>query len=141
MVTNRKSFTLVELMVVMAVLGLLVAITIPYLLRVRLNANEGAAKTALRTIGTAVETYRANQNPATYPPSLQVLANANPPYIDSSLGSGTRQGYNYNYVLVGTNQYNCTATPVTPNLTGTNVYYVDETGVIRYTGPAGQPVE
>lgn len=141
MISSRKSFTLIELVIVTAILGVLIAITIPYLLRVRLNAAEGAAKNAMRTIRTAVETYRANQNPATYPPSLQALANANPPYIDSRLGSGTRQGYNYNYALVSASQYTCTATPVTVNITGTNVYYVDETGVIRYNDASGQPVE
>ncbi|MDD5085357.1 MAG: type II secretion system protein [Candidatus Omnitrophica bacterium] len=141
MIADRKSFTIVELIIVMGIIGLLVAITIPYLLRVRLNANEGAAKAAIRTIRTVVETYRANQNPPTYPPNLQALASANPPYIDNRLGSGTCQGYSYNYVLTNATQYNCTATPVTPGITGNNAYYVDETGVIRYTSSAGQPIE
>ena len=58
---NRKGFTLVEIMIVVAIIGLLAAIAIPNLLRARLNANESAAKGSLRTISTAMESYRAAQ--------------------------------------------------------------------------------
>ncbi|MBI4431436.1 MAG: prepilin-type N-terminal cleavage/methylation domain-containing protein [Candidatus Omnitrophica bacterium] len=132
---NKKGFTLVEIMIVVAIIGLLAAIAIPNLLRARLNANESAAKGSLRTLSTAMESYRAAQATPTYPAALTSLSSANPPYIDSVLanaGSGSgKQGYNF--VLTAgatTNQYCVRAAPVTANVTGVNTFTVDQTGVI-----------
>lgn len=135
---KRGGFTLVEIMIVVAIIALLAAIAIPNLLRARHNANETAAIGSLRTISTASESYRAAQTPTTYPANLGVLAGAIPPYIDATLGLGTKQGYNFAYALVDANRYTCTASPVTPGTTGTRVFVVNESGVIT-TG--GQPIE
>ncbi len=123
-----KGFTLVEIMIVVAIIVLLASIAIPGILRSRLNANEAAAIASVKTISWATTTYRAS-NP-TYPDNLSELANASPAYIDSVLGSGTKQGYNF--TLSGdTNTYNLTAVPVTPNITGVRTFFVDASGVIR----------
>jgi type IV pilus assembly protein PilA len=140
---GRKGFTLVEIMIVVAIIALLAAIAIPNLLRARLNANEAAAISALRTVSTACESFRAAQSPVTYPANLAVLGAPpnGPPYIDATLAGGTKQGYTFAYALVSANQYTCTATPVTANVTGTRVFFVDESGVIRLTNAAGNPIE
>ncbi len=121
-------FTLVEIMVVVAVIVLLAGIAIPGLLRSRVTANEAAAVASLKTISWAATTYRA-QNPS-FPTNISDLATAVPAYVDTVLGSGVKQGYTFN--LTGsTNVYNVTAAPITPNVTGVRTFYVDAGGVIR----------
>jgi len=145
---SRHGFTLVEIMIVVAIIALLAAIAIPNLLRARHNANEAAAIAAVRTISTACESFRAAQTPTSYPADLAALSAAVPPYIDAALAGATtaetaRQGYFYTYAQVagGANQYTCTAAPAVSGTTGTRVFFVDESGVIRLTNASGLPIE
>jgi prepilin-type N-terminal cleavage/methylation domain-containing protein len=143
---EKHGFTLVEIMIVVAIMSLLAAIAIPNLLRARHNANEAAAIAALRTISTASESFRSAQTPTTYPANLATLSAAVPPYIDANLAAATaagtaKQGYFYTYALVNANQYRCTATPAVAGTTGTRVFFVDESGVIRLNNSAGAPIE
>jgi len=137
---GTKGFTLVEIMIVVAIIILLAAIAIPNLLRARLNANEAAAIASLRTLSTACESYRSAQTSPAYPADLAALSGATPAYIDSTLGGGTKQGYEFAY-LVGdpANTYNVTASPVTENVTGSRSFAVDQNGVITESG--GNPIE
>ena len=143
----RKGFTLVEIMIVVAIIALLAAIAIPNLLRARHNANEAAAIGATRTLSTAMESFRAAQTPPAYPDALSDLSGADPPYIDDALGdavdaANAKQGYFYTYAQGGTvNEYTLTANPATTGVTGTRIFFVDESGVIRLTDATGDPVE
>ena len=134
-----RAFTLVEIMIVVAIVALLAAIAIPNLLRARQNANEVAALRSLRLVSTACESFRAAQTPGTYPNSLADLAAAVPQYIDSVLASGTKQGYNFAYVFVNSNQYTCTATPIAGS--GTRVFFIDESAMIRLDDASGAPID
>lgn len=128
---GKKGFTLVEIMIVVAIIILLAAIAIPNLLRARHNANEAAAIGALRTLSTAMESFRAAQTMPSYAGALNTLSGATPPYIDSALGGGSKQGYDYAYVGTTTaNQYTLAASPVTTGVTGTRVFRIDESGVV-----------
>ena len=123
-----SGFTLVEIMIVVAIIILLAAVAIPGLLRSRMNANEAAAISSVKTISWAATTYRAANS--AYPSNISALSSTTPSYIDSVLGSGTKQGYNF--VLEGdTQNFNLTVTPVTPNITGVRSFFVDTGGVIR----------
>ena len=133
---NKKGFTLVEIMIVVAIIGLLAAIAIPGLLRSRHNANESAAIGSSRTISTSCESYRAAQIAPAYPVTLGLLSAASPPYIDGVLSGedasdatamgGTKQGYTFLYVRDDVNTFRLTATPVTVGTTGSRYFYIDE---------------
>ena len=135
-----KGFTLVEIMIVVAIIALIAAIAIPNLLRARHNANETSAIGNMRTLVDAIESFRANQTPPSYPANLAALGTANPRYVDGTLDDdpSVRQGYTFTYVLVSANQYTLTAIPVTANVTGTRGFWADERGVILVDA-AGAP--
>ena len=145
-IKNRHGFTLVEIMIVVAIISLLAAIAIPNLLRARHNANEAAGIAALRTISTACESFRAAQTPPAYPANLAALSTATPAYIDAGLAGATaagtaKQGYFFTYVQVNANQFTCTASPAVSGTTGTRIFFVDESGVIRLNNVSGAPIE
>jgi type IV pilus assembly protein PilA len=143
---GKRGFTLVEIMIVVAIIALLAAIAIPNLLRARHNANEAAAIASLRTISVACESYRAAQTPPDYPADLDTLATETPPYIDAGLADAVdedneRQGYFFTYSRTNPNQYTCTASPAVSGTTGTRVFFVDESGVIRLDDEDGDPIQ
>ncbi|MDD2752735.1 MAG: prepilin-type N-terminal cleavage/methylation domain-containing protein [Candidatus Omnitrophica bacterium] len=127
---RKRGFTLVEIMIVVAIIALLAAIAIPNLLRARLNANEAAAVSALKTVASSAISFRSVN--AAYPANLAALSGATPPYIDAVLGGGAKQGYNF--ALTGAaNTFTATARPQTYQTTGVRSFFVDESGVIRWT--------
>lgn len=119
-------------MVVVAIIATLAALAISSMLRSRLNANEMAAITSLRTISTGAQNYYARSSPHTYPEELDDLGapDSDPPYLDDRLASGEKQGYDFVYELEDEDTYTCRANPKTIGKTGNRYFYVDETGRI-----------
>ena len=123
---NRKGFTLVEIMIVVAIIALLAAIAIPNLLSARTTANTAAAKANVRSLSTAAETF-ATAHSGTYPATVDELTT-----FISSAGSycnATTQGYSYVCTLA-VGGYTITATPVTVGTTGTTTYTATTGGVL-----------
>lgn len=129
-----------EIMIVVAVIALLAAFAIPNLLRARHNANETAAIGAMRTLSSALEMYRAAQNPPAYPLNLSLLSRSSPPYVSPTLTGGVpRQGYVFTYTRITADQYLLNASPQAVGTTGSRYFYVDDAGIVRASssGPAG----
>ena len=124
----NKGFTLIELMIVVAIIAIIAAIAIPNLLRSRIQSNESAAISNLRAINTAeVAFHSANNN---YTASFDDLTTATPPYLDGDWAA-TKSGYDF--TLGGdANNFTANADPAEEGTTGNRYFFTDASGVIRW---------
>lgn len=138
-----SGFSLIELLIVVAIILIIAAIAIPNLLRSKIAANQSSAVASLRTLNTSEVSYSSTYNQG-YSSSLAQLG---PPasgsatssaagLVDSVLSAGTKSGYTFSFVAAAavngsTPSYTINANPVVVGTTGQNYYFTDDSNVIR----------
>jgi len=155
---KQKGFSLIELLIVVAIILIIAAIAIPNLLRSRIAANEASAVGSLRTINTAQITYASTYPAQGFATNLatlggtgtssssssallldNVLGSNSPNNGSSSSAANTKSGYNFYVTATGAQPvptYSANANPVKVDQTGKRFFFTDASGVIRYNTTA-----
>ena len=144
---KQKGFSLIELLIVVAIILIIAAIAIPNLLRSRIAANEAAAVGALRTLNSAEVTYQTTYPDIGFTCSFDYLGpgNGSPSstsagLIDATLTTHNKSGYGFWRVSAGScpvvngiqSTYQLGAQPLTPGQTGQRYFCTDQSGSILY---------
>lgn len=140
---TSQGFSLIELLIVVAIILIIAAIAIPNLLKSKMAANQASAVASLRTLNTSEITYSATYNVGFSstlvqlgPPASGNATATNAGLVDSVLAAGTKSGYSFTYSASAavngvTNNYTINASPITVGTTGQNYYFTDASAVIR----------
>ncbi|MCH8320549.1 MAG: type II secretion system protein [Acidobacteria bacterium] len=127
---ENKGFSLIELMIVVLVIGIIAALSMPNLVKSKMAAHESSAISAVRTLVTAQITFAARSGSGNFAADLTELEAAN--LIDSVMGSGTAEAYSFSVSGSGV-QYTIDARPLVYGSSGIRSFFTDESGAIRYT--------
>ena len=145
---RQKGFSLIELLIVVAIILIIAAIAIPNFIRSRMAANEASAVSSLRSVNTAEVAYFTTYPNQGFSPALSSLGGVAPCVVataaaaclvddllaNASSAATGKSGYFFTFVAgaAPATTYSVTGQPNSPGSTGQRGFYTDQTAVIRY---------
>jgi len=137
---DHGGFTLLEMMIVVAIIGLIAAIAIPNLLRSKMQANEASAVSDLRTICAGQIACATTRQ--TFGDFVELIDEVDGPgtaFVDTGWFEGrVKAGYSFTIPDADADSFVCFADPVSLGYTGGRFFRIDQSGIVRYD-TAGQP--
>ncbi len=142
---KQQGFSLIELLIVIAIILVIAAIAIPNLMHSRMAANESSAAGCIRSLATAQVAYQSTYPSVGFACSLSALGPASSSsvavsstaagLIDGVLASGQKAGYTYalaNCTGTPAYTYQSTAAPMQVGSSGQRAFCSDQSGIIKY---------
>jgi len=147
---KQAGFSLIELLIVVAIILIVTAIAVPSFLQARMSANESSAVTSIHAVNTSEISYSSTYPTIGFSPSLANLGDggvspcvataATACFLDPVIAGGTKSGYQFTYVqdnsAVPAPGYKINADPMNRGFSGQRSFYSDQHNITRYNATA-----